>query len=262
MRWQAGQKGQTHKYKLSLLSGMTLSRTLCALVAAAAIGLGGCSSTDEKGQQDIYSVAQTVQHQRDWKKKSIAFVIDTSGSMDGTLKGKTKLDSAKDALLKILEQYKTHNDKNKDIEAALFRFNGDTVAQDVALGPFDYNQLTSAVKNLTPQAGTPLGVALAYAERTLANNGSGSKYIVMLTDGMSNVGRDPDTVLTSIVNENAKSGEITQFYIVAFNTSPQQFDGLKKQGATVYEAEDGDKLSKVLLQNTELILEAPDPPKK
>ncbi|MEK6963272.1 MAG: VWA domain-containing protein [Nanoarchaeota archaeon] len=128
------------------------------------------------------------------------------------------------------------------------------------IGDFDYTTLTNKVSQLSATSGTPLGVSLAYAERSLDQLGDGAKSIVLLTDGQNTNGREPEEVFRQIQATNVQSGDrLTELYVIAFDTNPEYFQGLKDLGAHVFSAQDAGQLSTVLGQTKDLILEAPDP---
>lgn len=138
----------------------------------------------------------------------------------------------------------------------LFYFSGNDVKCAVPVGNFNYNLLKSKVNGLEANSNTPHGVSLAYAEREIDKTGYVDKSIVLLTDGMNNIGESPQGIFQSIIKTNESYGDSkTNLYIIAFNTDPEYFNRLKNDGAVVYEAKDGSELSRVLKENAELILE-------
>src|SRR5262245_15067366 len=59
---------------------------------------------------------------RDRGAKAVAFIMDTSGSMDQPLEGKRRIDCAKDSLLRILDLYRAHDEEFHDLDAGLWCF--------------------------------------------------------------------------------------------------------------------------------------------
>ncbi len=233
-------------------------------LAALVLALVGCgSATDEQGIKDVYDTTPAIVRQIDNKRKSVAFILDTSNSMDYRLNGERKIDIAKKSLDEILKIYKQYNDATGNIEAGLFYFSSEgmmsVVKNLVPIGKFDYNKLTEKFDKLTPQTGTPLGVALAYSERELDTKATGTKNIVLLTDGENSVGKEPYDIWKQILETNTKTGDSpTNLYVVAFNIKEnlkKYFDGLKELDVIVYEAKDASELSQVLKDNTGRILE-------
>lgn len=224
------------------------------------VGIAGCDYSPDTplvvGKvEPEYDVSPKTLSSVDLDTKSVMFVIDTSGSMDDAIKGTRKIDSAKQSLLAILETYKKYNDEHYTVEAGL----RDLVSEDplAPFGKFDYNLLTSKVQSLGIHGGTPLGLALAGAERDLDAHAHGSKYIVLLTDGENNYGRDPAQIFRLIQDTNQASGDSsTELYVVPFNVSKDRFSRLENLGAHVKEARDGSELLEVLKYDTNMILEA------
>ena len=236
---------------------MRIRNVLYAGLAALLLSSSGCTKTDEADIKDLYNVTPSAVRQIDNQRRSIAFILDTSGSMYDMLKGERKIDSAKKSLKEILKTYKEFNDANNNIEAGIFYFSGwATVNNLVPVEKFDYLNLVEKISRLEADSNTPLGRSLAYAERELDKNASGKKYIVLLTDGMNNTGREPSSVWKDIIKTNDEAGDSpTTLYVIAFNTNKEYFKGLEELGAIVYEAKDAAGLSEVLKENTRRILE-------
>ncbi|MEA3429785.1 MAG: VWA domain-containing protein [Nanoarchaeota archaeon] len=239
-----------------------------ALSLALALTLGGCNAkTDELDIADIYNTRPAVVRQVDYKKKSIAFIVDTSGSMNNRIKfqGKSipKLVAAKESLEDVLKIYDKHHKKHKNVEVGLFYFkNPVTVTKLHPVSSFNYSTLSKKLHSLYAQSDTPLGVSLAYAERELDKTATGEKNIILLTDGMSNSGRNPVDVWKSIIATNRAIGDVqTNLSIVAYHTKSDYFKPLKSLGVTIYDAEDPTKLKEVLRVLTFKSLELPEPAK-
>jgi Mg-chelatase subunit ChlD len=238
-------------------------------VVAGVLGaaLPGCTgSTDESQQRDLYDTkpAKSLEERAiDPRIKSIAFIIDTSGSMGSTVKGKRKIDSAKKCLLKIFQDYQDFYQKNGKLEAALFDFDSsESVINLVQLSPYNFQALSAATKGLEPQSGTPLGIAVAYAERELDKKAKGEKNIVILTDGFTTVGKDIVEVYKGIVQTNKDSNDSpTKVYVIAFDVNESTFSELRKLGVTVMQADDEKQLMEDLTNNKKQIL-AEDPNQK
>lgn len=224
------------------------------LIGGSIFGIGCDEGTDEKNRVDIYDVRSSTEV-NSLEGKAIALILDTSGSMDERINGERKIDSAKKALNKILDDYSDYAKNNPKIKIGIFSFEGiGSVVNNVEINDFDYRKLLLCVDSLKAYSNTPIGISLAYAERELDKTGLPSKYIVLLSDGMNNVGRNPREVFNSIVESNKNDVE-TKLYVVAFNTDASYFSELEKLGAKIYSANSGEELSKVLQENTQLILE-------
>ena len=80
------------------------------------------------------------------------------------------------------------------------------------------------------------------------------KHILVITDGMSNVGISPERVVQEIHN----SASPIPIYFVAFDVSASVFDGVKAGGATVVSASDEAELNVQINQilGQKILLEA------
>ena len=231
-----------------------------ALAITLALGTLGCNKTDENGIKDIYDVRPATTRPVEKWKSSVEFIVDTSNSMSDKLNGERKIDSAKKAMLGVLELYKQHNDQSQNIEAGMLCFEGDGVKKVVPLSRFDYELLRKEVNNLRISGGTPLGIAIAYAERELDRNATGMKNIVLLTDGENSVGEEPEKVYRKIGEVNLEIGDsFTKAYVIAFNIDWRYFKPLQDLGARVTEAKDASSLADVLKTDATIILEREDP---
>ncbi|MBI2138350.1 VWA domain-containing protein [Candidatus Woesearchaeota archaeon] len=224
--------------------------------------LSGCGGQKPAGGPEIvgaYNLQPPDGRKVDTSKKSLALIVDTSGSMGGSIDGKTKFESAKHSLNVLLDNLNAHQEKSHFLEAGLFSFSGDTVINNVPIQAFNYGLLRDQIKKLEANANTPLGLALAYAETSLDREGKGLGTIVLLTDGMNNVGEEPDVVAEQIKQANAKYSDYpTRVIVIPFATDPKPFNKLEKQGVKVIPAEDAQALMDAFRKVEELIMEAPE----
>jgi hypothetical protein len=230
------------------------------IIGASIFGISGCGgATDESNLRDVYDV-KSLTEVINFEGKATEFVIDTSGSMDERVEGERKIDSAINASVGVFGDYEDYSKDHDVMTGVLYMPNGN-VEKLVPMDKFNREKLELKIKDLKTSEGTPLGIALAYAERELDKTGYRSKNIVLLTDGANTVGKNPVEVYKGIIEENVRNPNDvpTNLYIIAFDVNPYTFNGLKELGATVYSAKDGKQLADVLKENTELILEAPLP---
>ena len=153
----------------------------------------GCKSklTDEEGIKDYYNVVPPKVSAQHSGEKDIAFIFDTSGSMWDKVGGEHKIDQARNNLEAMLVGMRDYHEKMQNVKAGLFYFDNEVVSCAVPIADFNYVTLSDAINHLKASGGTPLGVALAYAERKLDENGSGQKNIILLTDGANSSGKNP-----------------------------------------------------------------------
>ena len=127
----------------------------------------------------------------------VVLVIDVSGSMQATDVTPTRLEAAKSAATTLVDQLPA------GYRIALISFSsGATVRQGLTT---DHGAVKSALSALVPGGGTALGTALSLALDQLGagrGNASGARarpaMIVVLTDGASNEGVNPLSVVQQI----------------------------------------------------------------
>ena len=235
-------------------------KSLSKLLVSGMFGLSlttGCfSGTDEKGLEDVYEISSSTSI-TNTDDKAVEFVLDTSGSMDEEIDGVRKIDSAKESLNTILDSYEGYSQDHPNFQAGLLYFHLGSVQTVIPIGRFNRQSFNEAMKDWSADGGTPLGAALAVAERNLDKTGYFNKYVVLLTDGENTEGRAPEDIYKKIIETNDREDDSqTNVYIVAFNMDESYFRELKELGATVYGAKDGKQLTDVLQENTDMILEA------
>lgn len=96
-----------------------------------------------------------------------------------------------------------------------------------------------------PAGGTPLGNAISLAASNMIGiKNVSNKHIVVLTDGISNVGPNPESILPTIQKQYKDMGVNLGVHVIAFDVNEGVFTTLKQQGATVLGAENEVKLNK------------------
>jgi hypothetical protein len=198
------------------------------------------------------------------KSIAVALVYDGSGSMAERVPGKDqrptpKYRIANQAVNSIIDQLLAHSqDKHVEVQAGLVDFVDSRIQDAIPLATLDATQAAAFTnwthKFRTPAGGTPLGLAIQGAQRQLAKSDCIHKHILVITDGMSNVGISPNQVVHNIHN----SSNPIPIYFVAFDVSASVFDGVKSEGATVVSASDEAQLNVQINQilGQKILLEA------
>ncbi len=239
---------------------MSLSKSIVAGSLALLLGGFGCKHTDEQGVSDYYNVTPAEVRPVKATEKDLAIIVDTSGSMNDRINGEKKIVTAKRNLDEMLQGIRDYQQKmQNDVKVGLFYFDGDAVKRSLPIDDFDYSRLSTAVNKLETSGRTPLGYALAYAERELDKHGSGQKSIILLTDGENTVGRDPRDVYRVIKSTNVTYNDSpTTLYVIAYDTDKSHFAKLETLGAKVYEARSASELTSVLTTiKRDILPEAP-----
>ena len=196
----------------------------------------------------------------------LAIVYDTSGSMadsvndaDGHMAPKYEI--ANRAFMATVEQIRKYvegapaGSKKVLVSVVTFDGNGGVVAQ-INPEPFDADRLIQWLKNFPGCGGsTPLGDAIRLANQQLIYGNMSKKHVIVLTDGGSNSGSTPDSVVTDI-RANKDEGDVS-LYFIAFDVSSSLFSGVKNQGVAISEASDGAQLNTELnnIVTTKILLE-------
>jgi Ca-activated chloride channel family protein len=154
------------------------------------------------------------------KPARILLLLDVSGSMGDPAgqSGKTKLELAKSAATTALKQLAPRD------MVGLWKFTTgldtpDRIHQElVPIAPLaaDRKQVTNAINNLIPEAGTPLYAAIRAASENLTGHATEDAInaVVVLTDGRNEypADNDPDGLVRSL-SDQAKEGGVRVFSI-------------------------------------------------
>ena len=206
---------------------------------------------------------------------AVAIVYDTSGSMkglvrDGTGKKSPKYEIANRALAAIAQRLQhfstnTAGGPPRSIEAGLFIFSGKGAREAIPFGPFDAKAIEAWAKNFyQPDRGTPLGRAVEAAGKAVLHSKLSRKHVLVITDGLNNVGPDPASAMSALKVEAEQKKTALSVHFVAFDVDAKVFDPVKKLGATVVGAADEPQLKTQLefILQRKILLEDEEPPAK
>ncbi len=205
---------------------------------------------------------------------AVAIVYDTSGSMkdpvpDGAGKMSPKYVIAKRALESIVKRLQSFaanapTGAPRKIQAGLFTFSGNGIKEVIKFGEFDPAKAENWTRNLPqPSSGTPLGNALDTAARVVLKSNLSRKHVLVITDGMNNIGPDPAVVLPRLKAQAAKQQTSLSAHFVAFDVDAKLFDAVKKAGATVVGAANESQLNTQweFILEKKILLEEEEPAK-
>lgn len=143
-----------------------------------------------------------------------ALVVDVSGSMSENWQGGIKIESAKSAahqVVNMIEQESQAGSVSHQVGLASFSDNG---YRDLDLTT-DYGMARAAIDNLFPQSSTNMGEGLSIANDILSQASAGEdKFIILLSDGLTNAGMSPDQIMAGPVQDAVGAG--TCIYTVGF----------------------------------------------
>jgi len=133
------------------------------------------------------------------QRTATVLVMDVSGSMGNVWKGGIKLESAKNAAqqtINLIEQ--EIRARRAEHHIAIVSFSSDA---QLLLGlTTDYQQARNTILSLGSKTSTNIGAGLQLAlEELLKRRGEGQRFIILLSDGMTNTGMSRDQILAGPV---------------------------------------------------------------
>ena len=155
--------------------------------------------------------------------------------------------------------------KTRKIQSSIVIFSDATGREVVPFGDFNAEKMRQWVKHFSsPDGGTPLGEAIRVAAAPLLNSKCKYKHILVVTDGLSNVGMQPAAALTQLKSTAEKKETGLSFHFIAFDVSASVFAPVKKLGATVVGAANEQELNTQLsfILEKKILLEDEEPPVK
>ncbi|MEM4723649.1 MAG: VWA domain-containing protein [Candidatus Hadarchaeum sp.] len=139
------------------------------------------------------------------RSSATALVIDVSGSMAWQWKGGVKIESAKKAALQFLEQVANEpRQPGSTHMVCVVTFSSD--AHVACPLTSDYALAKKTVISLGTVTSTNMGAGLDVALRELDKVPSTQRFIVLLSDGMTNTGKSREQILATAVAEARKKG--------------------------------------------------------
>ena len=175
----------------------------------------------------------------------IMFIMDSSGSMQNQMKGRTKLDIAREVLLAVVPELPP--EVRMGLAAYGHRHKKD--CQDVEIlippGSSEQKKLIARVNALKPMAMTPIALALSRVAEDLISR-KAETTIVLLTDGLETCGGDP----RGVVKKMKQDGVLFVLYVVGYDvkdSEKKELLGLAEDGGGRYfSANDAKSLLKAL----------------
>jgi von Willebrand factor type A domain len=205
---------------------------------------------------------------------AVAIVYDTSGSMRELVKDQDgnpapKYVIANRALKAIADQLQAYTGSSqagtpRKVEAGVYIFAHNTGSPVVDFGSLDAGAIRKWASGFSAPAGnTPLGNAINVAAQRVLASSLPHKHVLVITDGVNNVGPAPSNVLLKMKKQADQKGTSLSTHFVAFDVSAKVFDTVRSQGATVVAAANGKELDSQLqyILQQKILLEDEEPPK-
>ncbi|MEO7909795.1 MAG: VWA domain-containing protein [Roseiflexaceae bacterium] len=181
---------------------------------------------------------------------NLEIILDASGSMNGEIDGRRKIDIAHEALASLVG--KLPDRTNVALRAYGHRTGGDCSDVELLtpLGTLDRGALTAQINAVNPaQKGmTPIGASLEQVAQDL-QGAQGDVLVVLVSDGDETCDGDPAQVATRIHADNPK----IRFDVIGFNVGPEEWrtrlSGIAQGGGGSYfDAKDAAQLVDALQQ--------------
>ncbi len=198
---------------------------------------------------------------------ALAVVFDNSGSMNSdvsTASGKKekKSDIGIRSLRSVFDrlQHWSLVNTDKKVDFGVFIFDGDDGRTLLPLAPMDSDRFNAVLSKIRFDSSTPLGPAIEVAGKALATSRLNRRHMVVITDGEHNRGPSPEAVLGWLKTATEGTASINSYFI-AFDINADVFEPVKKNGASVFSAEDDNSLNERLgfILDKKILLEEPDP---
>ncbi|MCY2952127.1 MAG: VWA domain-containing protein [Planctomycetota bacterium] len=202
---------------------------------------------------------------------ALAILIDVSGSMsdpvpDANNQRRPKIDIAKRSVLSLLTQadqfIKAHPDR--PLLIGLYEFSSrpgqPSCRTIIPLSTPNLASAQSALAQMRPNGGTPIGDAIIHVKRDLDRTAKSRLHILVLTDGENNQGYNPPDVMNAIsrLSEDARPAT----YFIAFDIAAEKFKQVRDSGALVLSAANEPELRQTLdyLLTGKILAEQPPTP--
>ncbi|MCS7216994.1 MAG: VWA domain-containing protein [Candidatus Bipolaricaulota bacterium] len=132
-------------------------------------------------------------------------VMDVSGSMASRWRGGVKIESAKKAALQFIEQVANEPRPSGTVHMIGVVTFSDNARLACPLTP-NYAEAKKTIIGLGTLNMTNMGAGLDEALKELAKVPSGRRFIILLSDGMTNTGKSRDQILATSVSEARAKG--------------------------------------------------------
>lgn len=175
----------------------------------------------------------------------IELILDASGSMWAKLGSSTRIEVAKDALGKIIDDLS----ERKGIAVGLRVYGHRTndckdTKLEIPIGPLDGKKMKAFIGKIKPKGKTPIAYSLQEAAKDFRKDFTGSKVIILVTDGLESCSGDPCAAAKAL----AEKGIVSKIHVVGFGMDKKSVSQLecivKPSGGLLLEANSAAELAK------------------
>gem|GEM_PF-5636776 len=161
------------------------------------------------------------------KEADIVLCLDVSGSMKAKLGNSTRINESKRAAEMFLNIV-TH----KGVKVGLVKFaTTSTILSELTE---DFAHLKSLIRGLSAEGSTAMGEGIFNSINVLSRGKSRSKNVILLTDGVSNTGRDPEIAAEEAENKGIKVFTIGMGDVATGEFNPELLKKIAEMTGGVY----------------------------
>jgi len=175
----------------------------------------------------------------------IELILDASGSMWAKLGKSTRIEVAKEALNKIIDDLS----ERKGIAVGLRVYGHRTndckdTKLEIPIGPLDAKKMKKFINGIKPKGKTPIAYSLEQATRDFMIDFKGNRIVILVTDGLESCNGDPCAAAKAL----AEKGIVSKIHVVGFGMDKKSISQLecivKPSGGLLLEANNADELAK------------------
>ena len=175
----------------------------------------------------------------------IELILDASGSMWAKLGSSTRIEVAKDALGKIIDDLSERKGIAVGLRVYGHRTNDCKDSKlEIPIGPLDGKKMKDFIGKIKPKGKTPIAYSLQEAAKDFQKDFTGSKVIILVTDGLESCGGDPCAAAKAL----AEKGIVSKIHVVGFGMDKKSVSQLecivKPSGGLLLEANSAAELAK------------------
>lgn len=208
------------------------------------------------------------------RKEGTAAIIlmDTSGSMRDSVADsdgirKPKIVIARRAVVNAVKRFSdfAQKDTERPLLVGVYEFStrehSPSCRRVIDLAAPDLAEAARAVEQMQPEGNTPIGDAMIAAKRDLDATGLTHRHILVVTDGMNNVGYSPGNVASAMARQ--AEWDRAAIYFIAFDVGESVFNEVKEAGGLVLGASSAADLNQALdfILTGKILVEQPLPQK-
>ena len=198
------------------------------------------------------SINSPIAHAKD----NAVIVFDASGSMWGKIKGKAKIEIAREVMGTLVKDW------NEDIELGLMAYghrkkgNCNDIEMLQAIGAVDSDKMLTIINKIVPKGKTPISQSLRQAAETLRYT-EDPATIILISDGEETCNADPCVVSKELEAKGINfTTHVIGFDIKKNKKALKQLKCIAKNtGGKFYQAEDALGLKKALIKVKKAVID-------